>query len=320
MLIFRRSLAAFFILVFVFFSVVTFTVSAFNGTFLKSSFYTVTLKSSGYDFVVNSAAKVIYKSDDFISRNFTETDLKREIDNVFTKEIFGRMMEDTANSVENFKNNTGQPLVISLKLFRESLLTLANNLAFRIFQNIKECGANVMPEQDINGLPTCVLPGTDFQLLTKPFVEKFEDAISLQIPDPLKFNLSSAGDKSSITPADLIKAISSIKYWLYGILLFILAVIALLIYQPFNTVLLYEGIAFFVGGLLGYLLSFGLESLPKLFLSAVNLKEQDADVIQFMNNILGFFSAEAQKMALMFLGFGALLIVVQMFIKKSKQY
>ena len=89
--IFRRSLAAFLVLVFVLFSVVTFTFFAFNNTFLKAAFYTDNLSESGYEFVIDQSAKMIYRSDEFISKNFTESDLKREISNVFSKDIFKKI-------------------------------------------------------------------------------------------------------------------------------------------------------------------------------------------------------------------------------------
>lgn len=318
--IFRRSLAAFLVLVFVLFSVVTFTFFAFNNTFLKAAFYTDNLSESGYEFVIDQSAKMIYRSDEFISKNFTESDLKREISNVFSKDIFKKMLGDLGKEVEKVKQSPGEPLVISLKIFRESLLTLANNLAFNIFQNIKECKEGESPAQDLNGLPTCILSNTDYQIISKPFTEQFEKSIYSTIPEQMQFDLNSAKSGTNITPGDIIRSVGMLKNWLYGLLLVILGVIALLIYRPFSLIMLYEGIAFFAAGLIGYILSFGLEGLPKLVLTQLELKEQNADALIFMNTIVGFFSTEAQKLALIFIGFGALLIIVQLFLKKNQRY
>ncbi|MBP7057728.1 hypothetical protein KBB06_00115 [Candidatus Gracilibacteria bacterium] len=318
--IFRRSLAAFLVLVFVLFSVVTFTFFAFNNTFLKAAFYTDNLSESGYEFVIDQSAKMIYRSDEFISKNFTESDLKREISNVFSKDIFKKMLGDLGKEVEKVKQSPGEPLVISLKIFRESLLTLANNLAFNIFQNIKECKEGESPAQDLNGLPTCILSNTDYQIISKPFTEQFEKSIYSTIPEQMQFDLNSAKSGTNITPGDIIRSVGMLKNWLYGLLLVILGVIALLVYRPFSLIMLYEGIAFFAAGLIGYILSFGLEGLPKLVLTQLELKEQNADALIFMNTIVGFFSAEAQKLALIFIGFGALLIIVQLFLKKNQRY
>ncbi|HRY91520.1 MAG TPA: hypothetical protein P5229_04245 [Candidatus Gracilibacteria bacterium] len=318
--IFRRSLAAFLVLVFVLFSVVTFTFFAFNNTFLKAAFYTDNLSESGYEFVIDQSAKMIYRSDEFISKNFTESDLKREISNVFSKDIFKKMLGDLGKEVEKVKQSPGEPLVISLKIFRESLLTLANNLAFNIFQNIKECKEGESPAQDLNGLPTCILSNTDYQIISKPFTEQFEKSIYSTIPEQMQFDLNSAKSGTNITPGDIIRSVGMLKNWLYGLLLVILGVIALLVYRPFSLIMLYEGIAFFAAGLIGYILSFGLEGLPKLVLTQLELKEQNADALIFMNTIVGFFSTEAQKLALIFIGFGALLIIVQLFLKKNQRY
>lgn len=318
--IFRRSLAAFLVLVFVLFSVVTFTFFAFNNTFLKAAFYTDNLSESGYEFVIDQSAKMIYRSDEFISKNFTESDLKREISNVFSKDIFKKMLGDLGKEVEKVKQSPGEPLVISLKIFRESLLTLANNLAFNIFQNIRECKEGESPAQDLNGLPTCILSNTDYQIISKPFTEQFEKSIYSTIPEQMQFDLNSAKSGTNITPGDIIRSVGMLKNWLYGLLLVILGVIALLVYRPFSLIMLYEGIAFFAAGLIGYILSFGLEGLPKLVLTQLELKEQNADALIFMNTIVGFFSAEAQKLALIFIGFGALLIIVQLFLKKNQRY
>ena len=318
--IFRRSLAAFLVLVFVLFSVVTFTFFAFNNTFLKAAFYTDNLSESGYEFVIDQSAKMIYRSDEFISKNFTESDLKREISNVFSKDIFKKMLGDLGKEVEKVKQSPGEPLVISLKIFRESLLTLANNLAFNIFQNIRECKEGESPAQDLNGLPTCILSNTDYQIISKPFTEQFEKSIYSTIPEQMQFDLNSAKSGTNITPGDIIRSVGMLKNWLYGLLLVILGVIALLVYRPFSLIMLYEGIAFFAAGLIGYILSFGLEGLPKLVLTQLELKEQNADALIFMNTIVGFFSTEAQKLALIFIGFGALLIIVQLFLKKNQRY
>lgn len=319
MQLFRKSFAALLTLVFVFFSLVTFTVYAFNNTFLKPAFYVNALQEGGYDFIVNSSAKNIYKSDEVISRYFTETDLKREISNVFTKDLFKTMVENFAGEIEKIKNNPGEPLTISLKLFRESLLTLSNNLAYGIFKNIPECKDNTVPEQTVEGLPTCIPGGIDYSLISAPITKKLEKSIYSNVPEQMQFDLNSSKGGNSMSPADLIKSIMGLKTVLYVILVILAVLIAFLIYRPFSLIILYEGIAFFIGGLIGYLISFGLEGLPKLILSGVNLKGQDAEVLQFMNYLVSLFSQESQKMALIFLGFGALLIVVQLFIKRNAE-
>lgn len=316
-MLFRRSLAIFSTLLLILFSFLTFLWFAFSNTLLKPSFYGSMgpLQSGAYDFLVNMSAKNIISHDQFIAKYFTETDLKREIETVFTRELFAKMSDSFAGDMEKLKIQPDQPLTISLKLFRESLLTMAHNLSFRLFKVLPACSSGQIPQEDVQGVPSCLPADVEYNVISAPIAATFEKVIYGSIPEQIQYDLASIRVSGQYRLTDLFGWLANVKYVLYGILLTLVALIALLIYKPFVHVLKYEGAGFILSGAFGYLFGFALEYLPAT-VSSASLVELRAYIQQFLQFIFSFVSAEMQKISLIFLAVGLGIILMQIFIKR----
>lgn len=311
-MVFRRSLAIFLTLLFVFFSLVTFVWYAFSNTLLKPSFYGSTgpLHRDAYGFLLDASTKKILNSDPTISKYFTETDIRREIETVFTEDLFGKMSDDIAADIEKLKDQPDQPFTISLKFFRESLLTMAHNLSFELFKSLPICEGAEIPQENVHGIPTCVPKGVEYNVVSAPISETFEKAIYASIPEQIQYDLSLVKISENYQLIDFFGLLGNVKYVLYGILLTLIALIALLVSKPFGDILKYEGIGFTLSGSLGYVVSFGLLTLPQ---ASLTLHE---DVQELFVYIFSFVSTEMQKIALVFLAFGLVMILIQLFMKR----
>lgn len=314
----RRSAAVFFTLLFLVFSLGMFFVLALANTFLKPAFYQGPVKAGTYDFLINVSAERILASDKLIVNNFNVTDLRTEISSVFTRELFDKMVDNFSLQIDNLKMNPSQPLVISLKLFRESLLTVARNLAFRLFKTLPVCSEGQIPEQNVQGIPSCVPKDVEFNAVAEPFSGRFEKAVYSSVPDQIQYDLNGSGQRGPNGVAALFKWISLVRYFLYGGLLTLLVLIALLVYAPFVDILKYEGMAFALSGALGLLLGLGIETLPGLMLDQAGIPGiMHSQTLNYVQYLFSFLTAEVQKIALIFFAFGAILILMQTFLKRK---
>jgi len=311
---FRRALAGFFIFIFVIMSLPTFLYFGLSNSLLRASFYEGPVVDQAYNFVLKVTAANLIKTDEVIADFFTETDLKTEMMTVFPAGLFKEMVKDFFSQVEKLAENPERPLTISMKSFRESLLTFANNLSYRLFQSLPMCRGGQMPEEDARGLPTCVPEGVEYNLVAAPFAKQFETSVYAAVPEQVQIDLNAAQGQSGVTFAGIFDWFMLTKYVLYGSLLALLVIIAILIYSPFSLIAKYEGIAFVLSGIAGYLLSLGLSLMPKYILADVNMPDFKEDVLQMTQYIVTYVVAESQKIALIFLSLGAVLILVRIFL------
>jgi hypothetical protein len=131
----------------------------------------------------------------------------------------------------------------------------------------------------------------------------------------MQIDLNAAIGQSSITFADILHWFFMAKWILYGALLLILVLIALLVYTPFSLIIKYEGLAFFMSGLSGYFLTLGMTAIPQVLLAdATKYGDLEKSLLQFIGQVIGFVAAESQKFALIFMGLGALLILIRLFL------
>ncbi len=316
---FRRVLAVFFIFLFIVVSLPTYLFFGVSNSFMKASFYQGPVVDVSYDYLLNATAKKMLEKDEIMSAYFTETDLKTEMTTVFPVSLYRGITDSLATQVEGLKDNMDKPLTISLKVFRESLLTFANNLSFRLFQKLPICVGGQIPEMNVKGLPTCVPEGAEYNRIAAPFTQKFESSVYSVIPEQFQLDLNSPVAFGGISFAEIAKWFMYSKYILYGLMLFILAVIALLIYGPFSLIVKYVGIAFTFSGITGYLMSLGISYMPEMLYADMSIGKEAGDMRQLIQYLASYVSAESQKIALIFLALGALLILVRVFLKRSYQ-
>jgi hypothetical protein len=312
-MVFRRVLAGFLISVFAVVALPTFLFFGVSNSFLRESFYQGPVVTDSYNFLVNVTAKSLFKADDVLNEYFTEDDLKAEITAVFPLELFRRMTLELGNQVEKLKTDPERPLTISMKVFRESLLTFAHNLSFKLFKSLPVCIEGQVPLEDVKGLPSCVPSGVSFNEVAAPFAQKFEASVYSAVPEQIQIDLNAAQGKSNFTFALVLRAFANAKWFLYGALMFLLISIALLVYTPFSLIAKYEGLAFSISGLFGYIMTLSLALIPDyLFANSGKFGEMDSNV--FAGQLMSYVIVESQKIALTFLALGAMLILIRIFL------
>ncbi len=314
---FRRAIAVFFTFLFVLTSLLMFLTAAMTNTFLKTSFYQGKVREGAYDFLVKVATYRIRENDELLALYFNDAKLKAEITNVFTQELFNTMSDHIGQQIQKLKENPRSPVTISLKLFRESLLTVAHNLSYELFQSLPVCIEDQVPETTTSGLPTCVPEGAEYNDASASLAARFEKAIYAAMPEQVQSDLTSSEASGNVILILLIGSIETIKYTLYFILLYLAVMIALLVYKPFAAILKYEGFAFALSGILGYCLSLVFAVLPRYVLTASSQTDvMYSYVQQFTEYLFTFGSFEIQKIAVIFLAFGGILILLQVFLRR----
>lgn len=266
--------------------------------------------------MINATVKNLIDSDEFVAEHFNETELRREILAVFPETLFQKMVSQLVVEMESLKEDPNQPITMKMGVYRESLLTLAHNLSFRLFESIVECKGGEIPEEKSNGLPTCIPADVEYNIVTAPFTDEFEKAIYAAVPEQVQIDLNSSVGNNGFILSNWLVLMDTAKVVFYVILLSILVAIALLIYKPFSSILAYEGVAFLLSGMLGVIVSYGISFLPILIGESMKADLLKEDILVFMGSIFSIFGAEVQKGALVFLAMGAILILVRLFIKK----
>jgi hypothetical protein len=314
----KRLLAGLVIFIFIVVSLPTFLFFGISNTFLKTSFYQGQVADRAYDILVTATARKLLEKDEIIKAFFTESDLKADIMAVFPVGLFKAIITDVTTQVENVKNNNTGELNISIKVFRESLLTLANNLSFKLFQKLPICMGGQSPENDLKGLPTCIPDDAEYNEVAAPFTRRFESAVDMAFHDEkIKVDLNASLGQEGVTIANMVKGLSYVKNVLFAVLLTLLVLIAILIYKPFSLIMQYEGIAFAFAGITGYLLSLGLGIIPRYLVSKDGFDSVQPEMQEFTVYIMSYVIAESQKIAMTFLALGAVLILIRVFLKQK---
>jgi hypothetical protein len=311
----KRVLAGILIFLFIVVSLPTFLFFGVSNSFLRPSFYDGEVVDVTYNFMLDVTAKNLFAQDSIISSFFNESEIKAEMVNVFPVALFKGVFTDFSSQISSLKEKPDKPITVSLKVFRESLLTFSNNLSFKLFQKLPICVGGQMPEVDMKGLPTCIPEGVEYNKVTAPLTQRFEATIYSVVPEQIQIDLNAQIGDSNVTPAVLMTWFMYLKYILYGSLLFLLAAIALFVYAPFSLIVKYEGIAFAFSGIAGYLLSLCVSLIPSFMVNDIGTSGDGVELHKFLQYIVSFVSAESQKIALIFLALGAILILMRVFLK-----
>ncbi|MCC7197028.1 hypothetical protein IT413_02410 [Candidatus Peregrinibacteria bacterium] len=315
MVVFRRILAGLLVFLFILSSLPTFAVYSVSNTYLRPQFYSGKIVQGTYDFLVSFTAKNLHTADPIIEEHFTETDLKREIEKVFPREMFQAVADDMAVQMEKFQKDPTKPVTISMKKFRDSLVTLSHGLSYLLFESFPKCDEAVFPEYKENGLPTCVPVGVEYNLIAAPFSSQFESAIYQSVPEQIQLDLATAtgGENGA---ALWLKNFDTIRFILYIVLICLLIVIAFLIYKPFSLIVFYEGFAFLISGVMGYFMAYGLGTMPQYLFEQITKDDpskQTAELAAYLQYLFDFLIDEMQRISLTFLALGGVLLLVRFF-------
>jgi|GEM_PF-1545315 len=315
MKVFRRIFAGFLVFLFLLCSLPTFAVYSLSNTFLRPQFYSTKIVPGTYEFLVSFTAKNLHSADPIIEEKFSEVDIKREIEKVFPQELFQQLADDIASQMEKVQMDPTKPVTISMKKYRDSLLTLAHNLSFLLFESFPKCKDNEFPEDDTRGLPTCVPQGVEYNLIAAPFAQQFETAIYQSVPEQMQFDLAGATGGSS-DALSWLKNFDTVRMVLYISLILLLIAIAFLIFKPFSLIVFYEGFAFLLSGAMGFFMAYGLGSMPQYLFQQISAQDPDkatTELANYLQYLFTFITDEMQKMALTFLALGAVLLLVRFF-------
>jgi hypothetical protein len=160
--------------------------------------------------------------------------------------------------------------------------------------------------------------GVEYNLIAAPFASQFESAIYQSVPEQVQLDLINAtGGQNGA--ALWLQNFDTIRLILYIILIFLLIVIAFLIYTPFSSIIFYEGFAFFISGVMGYFMAYGLGAMPQYLFEQISKGDpakQTADLANYLQYLFGFVIDEMQRISLTFIALGVVLLLVRFFMIK----
>jgi hypothetical protein len=317
-MLFRRAVIWFLIFVFVFVSLPVFLFYGISNTFLKESFYSGSAAESAYQLIVNLTADKMLAADKLLQEKYNQETVRAEIRNVYTLPMFVKVAADFGKQVGGLRENPQKVLVVSMKQYRDSLLTVVNKLAYRVVKEISICKPGELPQVNVSLLPTCVMSDVSYEQVAAPLSAQFE-ATTYMIPikEQIQVDLNASVGQSGMTIAMLYSSVEKIKLILYAVLIFVLAMIGLLSYRTLGALVKYEGTVFMIGGAMGYLLSFGLLTVPMVIVDDLKIQVAKVDVVRFLGDIMGLVSVECQKVSLIFFALGAILLLLSFFVSKK---
>ena len=291
-MIIRRILASFLVFLFVIVSIPNFFIYSISRSYLDTDFYKrEDLRSGVYDFVVDKTVSILQDNSEMMKGYFSPAELKIQIEKVFTEKVFTGILDDFSVQLDKYKQNTGSSVVLSLRVLRDNLLTVSNNLAYIVYQNLPSCAADAEPmKMGGKKAPSCVDRSVSYEDVVRPIISDFETTIYNNIPEEMA-NFDKVIPLQALVQAENLRNIS------FLILLVILVLIVLVIFSSTSVIVAYIGNGFFLSGLVGYAVG------SSLMMGLGGLKEQLEDVRsqQFLYFLFNFLTEEIKRLSLLFL-------------------
>ncbi len=280
----------------------TFLIFAASRTVLNPHFYAKNTLDISYDFLVEMTAERMLSGSDFLTAKFNREDLIAEIKKVFSDNIYGAMLNDIKDQLQQVQLGQSQEIIFSLMPYRRALITVSNTLAYKIYQELPTCLGSE-PKISQNGLPLCIPAGASYDEVAKPILAEFELAIYNAVPEDLK-------GLQNVIPVQLLSKLDLIQFGLLIILALILFLITLVVYKPISRLFAFLGSAFVLGGALGVVLAMYFTSIFGSIFGAEFLLQYGAKAWDFTLDILSFTGLEVQRLAIVFLVVGVALLVL----------
>lgn len=320
----RRFFAGFLIFLFVLVAIVSFSLQGIARTFINPEFYTGEVTDGVYGFFVDVTTEGIYQKDSIFQKYFQKDELHQAIEDSFQKENFSKIMEDFAAQLQQFTDNSRKDFALNLQPFRQGLVNAMSQLATRLFQKIPPCRVGDNPQVNEDSIPTCVPVNVDFESISAPLAKQFEKSVYGALPERIQVDFSQGNEQRNAPIVQIIIQTQQAKLILTIVMVVLLGLIALLVFKPFASILFFEGAAFFISGVVGFLVSLGLGVFPRLLFE--NMRTTGDDIFSSAANIerfkqlveyfFGFFTFEVQKMSLVFLNIGIVIFVVAYLLRK----
>jgi len=315
-MIFRRIVAVLLILAYVTLSVLAYVVFAFSNTLMDAKYYEDKISTDVYEFVVNLSIEKLLE-EPLISENFNDAALRREILTALPFSSFKEVLKQIGTQIQNLKKDQDKPIVIKLGIVRNSLLTLVNNLSFKIFESIKKCTESEIPKENDKGIPTCIPQDVEYNVVFAPIKDKMEKSIYFREQVQVDTNAPIGNSGASLNM--IVANIDDIKMIVYGGMVALIVFIALLVYAPFSSILTYVGSAFLISGFFGVFMKYILIFMG----NSINLNIEDSSLenefLGLFNAVVRTFAGEIQRIALVSVVLGAVLILMKFFFRHKQE-
>ncbi len=306
-MILRKLTASFLVIMFVVLAVPNFVVYGISRTYLNRDFYSKDeLVQKVYDFTLDKTVEVLQRESDFFKGYFSASELRTQVEKVFSKKIFTSTLNDFADQMDLYKKDPSRPLVLSLQTLRANLLTVGNNLAYLIYQKLPTCSNDELLEISEHTVPACVPKSVPYEEVVKPLTDNFEATVYNTIPEELS-NIDRA-----FPIAELVK-IEKYRDLSFLVLIGIIALIALVIYGKISSILAYVSTGFVMAGIAGYGFSYALGAA----LTGIKGDLGDPRSQEFLLYLLKFLVTEVQRMSIMFGVVGLALLLIRFVIKRT---
>jgi len=323
---FKRLVASFLVFLFIVVALPVFVIFGMSRTFLDANFYTEKVAPPAYELFINAISAKIYSKDPIIQKYFKQDDIRKVLAESIALELFKGTVKDFATDLEQVKSQPNHPLTFDLKPYKENLQNVAQRMAIHLFQALPACKSTELPEFNEDGIATCVPGGTNYDVVAGPLSKQFETGVLNALPDTIDLSLARDDNGSMFT----IVLSSAERFRFYGIaaLMLMIVVLAFVLYKPFSLIVRFEGMAFLFSGFLGFLMSLALNGLPLWIVQ--NYAQKNSEVVKILggdlvlakslDDIFGVFTVEVQKIALIFMFLGAVLMGVYFFgLRKAKK-
>lgn len=302
----RKITASFLVILFVVLALPNFLIYGLSRTYLNTDFYRRDDVVQGvYEFTLDKTVEVLQEGSPFFQGYFTGPELKTKIADVFSKAIFSQTLADFANQIDQYKKDQYKPMVVSLRVLRENLLTVGNNLAYIIYQKLPTCSEDsfVLAGSEV---PECVPQGVPYEQVVRPLTDNFENTVYNEIPEELS-NIDKA------VPLKVLINVESYRNMTFIVLVLILAMIALVLYSKISTTLAYIASSFFLAGGVGYVFATAITST----IGSLQGEVGDPQLKEFIVFLLGFLISEIQKLSIIFVIVGIALFVIRFVLKHT---
>src|SRR5690606_20864361 len=159
-------------------------------------------------------------------------------------------------------------------------------------QKLPACANGSLGGLSEDGIPECVPDGVGYDVLVGPLLGNFETGVYQGIPEELN-------EVNRIIPGEVLQNIDLAKNVIFVVLLVIMALMALVLYQPISLIVGFIGWSFLLSGALGLLFSTQSKALTGAIQWDVDPSVKE-EVMKYFDYLFNFVFLEIQKIALIF--------------------
>lgn len=305
----KKTIITLLVLIYIIIGTLSIFAQTTSNTIFNKNFYNKTLETRTYEFIINTAIDKI-ADNNLIKENFTKLQLKEELTTIYSEKIFQPTFNKLVKDLTNIRKNTSIPIVINLETIKNSLLTLAHNLSYKLFLNLPKCTEGQLPTFKENEIPTCIPKDVKYNYLFSNYNDNFKETIDEKIPLNIMIDFSSSQNDTSITIETIIKNFDTIKLTLFILSILLIILLATIIKTPFSLTLLITGITFILTSIVAIITSTIITLLPKNIINNITDTALKQHILPLIETILKNFNTELIKISSIYLALGLTLILI----------